>query len=200
MKYPIQEIFYSLQAEGSKAGNAAIFIRLAGCNIGCPWCDTKETWKIDKEKVEFLNAKQISKKIKSYSGKFVVITGGEPSLYDLKELVNELHSQNYYIAMETAGTNPITAPIDWICLSPKTRKAPLSENLIKTNELKVVISEKKDFLFAEKMKEQCSKDCLFYLQTEWSKNLEISNKLIEYIKQKPTWKLSIQLHKILNIR
>jgi organic radical activating enzyme len=199
MKLPIQEIFYSLQGEGFHAGRASIFIRLAGCDVGCKWCDTKESWKVDNNNSKALTIEQILEKIKDFESKFVVITGGEPSLYDLNLLVNSLHEYNYTIALETSGTNLIKGMLDWICLSPKSHKPPIKQNFSRASELKMIITNEKDFEFAEDCAKLCGDNTKLFLQTEWSERNQMVKKIIKYIEENPQWNLSLQLHKILNI-
>lgn len=195
---PIMEHFYTLQGEGCYAGRAAYFIRLAGCNVGCSWCDVKESWEVDPK--QLMDFSILLEEIRKLNVNFVVITGGEPCMYDLTHLVALLKSHKIYVAIETSGTYPLKGDIDWYCFSPKKFKAPIEEAYEKANELKVIINHPSDFDFARKHQAKLKrKDCLLYLQTEWSKAERFLPQIIEFIKANPEWRLSLQTHKYLNI-
>ncbi len=196
-KLPVMEAFYTLQGEGAHQGRAAYFIRLGGCDVGCVWCDVKESWDASKHPV--IAVEEIVAKASAYPGRLAVITGGEPLLHNLDLLTEALHKQGFETNMETSGSSPISGHWDWICLSPKKFKAPLSEVIEKANELKVVIFNKHDFKWAETYAAQVPSDCLLYLQPEWDKASEMTPLILEYIKENPQWRLSLQVHKYLNI-
>lgn len=197
MQYPVMETFYSIQGEGFHQGRAAFFIRLAGCDVGCHWCDVKESW--DAEKHQLLSTHEILEKVKLTKTDFVVITGGEPCMYNLQNLSTSLKSLLVEIAIETSGAYPLSGNIDWICISPKKFKAPLVENISKADELKIIVYNKSDFEWAEKYRKQCHPHCKLYLQAEWSKEKEMMPLLITYIQHNPQWNLSLQIHKYLNL-
>ena len=205
IKLPVYEIFYSLQGEGRNVGMAACFVRLAGCNVGCDFCDEKKAW--SKSNSVLMNADEILQKVKEFSATNVIVTGGEPTLYDLSELTKSLHDSGIKTYIETSGVNPITGFWDWITLSPKKNKLPLPKSLQKANELKVVIEQEKDFIFAENMRSQAitKKDSdviekVFYLQPEYSKKETVLPIIEEYIKANPVWRLSLQMHKMINVK
>lgn len=197
MKYPVMEHFYTLQGEGRYTGQAAYFIRLGGCDVGCVWCDVKESWPMDAH--PSYSVEEIVEWVQKYPAKIVVITGGEPTLHNLEELTTALQNAGYRTHLETAGTNVITGKWDWITLSPKKFKAPLDSNLKLANELKVVIFHKSDFAWAEKYEKEMHANCLLYLQTEWDKREENTPLILDYIAKKPQWTLSLQIHKYINI-
>jgi 7-carboxy-7-deazaguanine synthase len=194
---PVMEHFYTLQGEGYNTGTASYFIRLAGCDVGCHWCDVKESWNANAHTYYTIDA--IVKFVTDANAKNVVITGGEPCMHNLTELTTALKLHNCTICIETSGAYPLTGTIDWVCVSPKKFKAPLPQTLAKANELKVVVFNKHDFKWAEDNFKQCNPSCLGYLQPEWDKSAEINMSIVEYIKFNPQWKLSLQTHKYLNI-
>jgi organic radical activating enzyme len=190
---PVMEHFYTLQGEGFHQGKAAYFIRLGGCDVGCVWCDVKDSWDADKHpKYEI---KTLVEEVKKTPTEIVVITGGEPLMHNLDELTKELHVAGFKTNIETSGAYPLSGSWDWICLSPKKFKAPLPEVIPFANELKVVIFNKSDFDWAEKYAGLVSPSCKLYLQPEWDKAAEMTPLIIEYIKAKPKWELSLQIHK-----
>ena len=195
--YPVMEHFYTLQGEGKYTGTAAYFIRLGGCDVGCVWCDVKESWDADahpKVSVEFL-----VDTVKAFPGELVVITGGEPAMHDLTDLVDALHAAGKYVAIETSGAHPLTGNVDWYTFSPKKFKAHVQEAYSKASELKIVIYHKSDFEWAEEHARNVSPDCKLYLQPEWSKQERLLPELIDYVKNHPKWTVSLQTHKYLNI-
>jgi organic radical activating enzyme len=194
---PLMEEFYTIQGEGFNTGKAAYFIRLGGCDVGCHWCDVKESW--DAEIHPLTSADQIVQNAEKYPGKAVVITGGEPLIYNLDYLTLQLQSRNIKTFIETSGAYPLSGSWDWICLSPKKFKAPLQEISRVAGELKVIVFNKSDFEFAEKHAEFVSESCKLYLQPEWSKSKEITPLIIEYVMANPKWEISLQTHKFLNI-
>ncbi|MEO0066477.1 MAG: hypothetical protein RI983_1803 [Bacteroidota bacterium] len=194
---PVMEAFYTLQGEGAHQGRAAYFIRLGGCDVGCVWCDVKDSWDASKHPV--ISVEEIVAKASSYPGRLAVITGGEPLLHNLDSLTEALHAAGFETNMETSGSSPLSGHWDWICLSPKKFKAPLPEVVEKANELKVVIFNKHDFKWAEEYASQIPDTCQLFLQPEWEKASEITPLILDYIKENPKWCLSLQVHKYLNI-
>jgi len=191
------ESFYTLQGEGFHQGRAAYFIRLGGCDVGCVWCDVKDSWNAGKHPL--LNIDDLIFYIKKTPAKLVVITGGEPLMHDLTHLTKALQDQGYETNIETSGSHPLSGSWDWICLSPKKFKAPLPEVVPFANELKVVIFNKSDFDWAEKYAALVSPACKLYLQPEWDKASTVTPLLIDYIKAHPKWELSLQIHKYINV-
>lgn len=194
---PVMEHFYTIQGEGKHSGRAAYFIRLAGCDVGCVWCDVKESWDAAIHPVVAID--RIIDWVKSSKTEFVVITGGEPTLYDLTTLVDRLHSLNLEIAIETSGCYPLNGAIDWYCFSPKKFKKPCEESYKKANELKVIIAHPSDFEWAEQHAALVGPDCQLYLQPEWSKQERFLSSIIDYVKEYPKWKISLQTHKFMQI-
>ncbi len=193
---PVMERFYTLQGEGFHQGRAAYFIRLGGCDVGCVWCDVKESW--DAEKFEKSTVESLMANVKE-TAEIVVINGGEPLMHNLDALTNELKNAGLKAHIETSGAHPLSGSWDWICLSPKKFKAPLDEILPHANELKVVVFNKSDFAWAEKYAALVSVDCKLYLQPEWGKAAQITPAIIDYIKANPKWELSLQIHKYINV-
>jgi 7-carboxy-7-deazaguanine synthase len=194
---PVMEQFYTLQGEGFHQGRAAYFIRLGGCDVGCVWCDVKESWEADKHpkyEVESLKSEVIKT-----PAEIVVITGGEPLMYNLNALTEELQDAGLKTHIETSGAYPLSGDWNWICLSPKKFKAPLPDILPKAHELKVVIFNNSDFAWAEKYAAKVSANCKLYLQPEWEKAAQMTPLIIEYIKAHPKWELSLQIHKYINV-
>jgi organic radical activating enzyme len=194
---PVMEHFYTLQGEGFHQGKAAYFIRLGGCDVGCVWCDVKESWDADKHP-KFQIGSLVSE-VRKTPAKIVVITGGEPLMYDLTYLTQQLQQAGYKTHVETSGAYPLSGNWDWICVSPKKFKAPLPEILPHADELKVIIFNKSDFDWAEKYAAEVSKECKLYLQPEWDKAAHVTPLIIHYIKQHPKWELSLQIHKYINV-
>ncbi len=194
---PVMEAFYTIQGEGFHQGRAAYFIRLGGCDVGCFWCDVKESW--DASLHPQLSIEEIIDGATQYPGRLAVVTGGEPLLHNLDELTSQLHNAGFETNIETSGSSPLSGDWDWICLSPKKFKAPVPENLPLANELKVVIYNKHDFEWAETYAAQVSQGCKLYLQPEWDKAPIVTPLIIDYIKAKPQWELSLQVHKYINV-
>ena len=194
---PLMEAFYTIQGEGYHSGRAAYFIRTAGCDVGCVWCDVKESW--DENAHPKSSIQSIIEEVKSSKTSFVVITGGEPTMYDLTPLTLALKKIGMEIAIETSGVYPITGQIDWICLSPKKFKFPLEENYTKADELKMIIFNKSDFDWATELKTKVKPTCKLYLQTEWSKSDKMLPLIIDYVKTNTEWNISLQTHKYLDI-
>lgn len=197
MQYPVMEHFYTLQGEGNFTGHAAYFIRLGGCDVGCVWCDVKESWPMDAHPK--YDVETMLSWVKEHPVKIVVITGGEPTMHNLTALTEALKSAGYRTHIETAGVYPLTGQWDWVTLSPKKFKASIAENLKKADELKVVVFHKSDFEWAEKYEAEMREDCMLYLQTEWDKRDENTPLILDYIAQHPQWILSMQTHKYINI-
>lgn len=191
------EHFYTLQGEGFHSGVAAYFIRLGGCDVGCVWCDVKESW--DAAKHPKMTTDEIIGHASQHRGRVAVITGGEPAMHDLSSLTDALHKAGFKAHIETSGAHPLSGDLDWVTLSPKKFKAPLEENLEKANELKVVVYNRSDFQWAEQFADKMPKNCLLYLQPEWSKKEQVTPLIIDYIQQHPQWQLSLQTHKYINI-
>ncbi len=191
------ESFYTLQGEGFHQGKAAYFIRLAGCDVGCVWCDVKESW--DKNLHKEVSIEEIVTRAKENPGRIAVITGGEPALYNSDELTERLHEENFTTHIETSGAYSLTGQWDWICVSPKKFKTPLPENIKMANELKIIVYNKSDFSWAEKNASLASSQCKLYLQPEWTKAAEMTPLIVDYIKQNPRWELSLQIHKYINV-
>jgi 7-carboxy-7-deazaguanine synthase len=194
---PVMEDFYTLQGEGFYQGRPAYFIRLAGCDVGCVWCDVKESW--DAEKHPNIAIETIVEKIKNTPAEIAVITGGEPLLHDLTSLLRNLRIAGLRTHIETSGSSPLTGKPDWITLSPKKFKAPLHEVAVMADELKVVVFNKSDFLWAEQWATVVPPSCKLYLQPEWEKSALVTPMIIDYIKANPKWRLSLQIHKYINV-
>ena len=191
------EAFYTLQGEGFHQGKAAYFIRLGGCDVGCVWCDVKDSWEAGKHPLQSIG--EIVTGASAFPGRLAIVTGGEPLMHNLDELTNALHAAGFATNIETSGAWPVSGSWDWICLSPKKFKAPLPEILPLANELKVVIFNKTDFAWAEKYAAQTSPGCKLYLQPEWEKSAVVTPLIIEYIKQNPQWEFSLQIHKYIHV-
>jgi organic radical activating enzyme len=197
IQLPVMEHFYTLQGEGYHQGKAAYFIRLGGCDVGCVWCDVKDSW--DAEKHPKFDVRSLKLEVKETPAEIVVITGGEPLMHNLDELTEEFQTAGLKMHIETSGAYPLSGLWDWICLSPKKFKAPLEPVLHLANELKVVVFNKSDFDWAEKYAALVSPSCKLYLQPEWDKAAEVTPMIIGYIKENPQWELSLQIHKYINV-
>ena len=194
---PLMEAFYSLQGEGYWRGCAAYFIRLGGCDVGCHWCDVKESWPAEAHPI--VPVTEIATEALKHS-KLIIITGGEPLMWNLDKLTALLQAGGARTHIETSGAHPLSGSWDWICLSPKKIKRPTEGVLEKANELKMVVYNNNDFLFAEEMASKVSSNCLLYLQPEWSKRAVATPKIIDYVMKHPQWRVSLQMHKYLDIR
>ena len=194
---PLMEEFYTIQGEGYNTGKAAYFIRLGGCDVGCHWCDVKESW--DAELHPLTAADTIVTNASQHPSKAVVVTGGEPLIYNLDYITGNLHKAGIKTFIETSGAYPLSGDWDWICLSPKKFKAPMQNVADAAHELKVIIFNKSDFAFAEHHAGLVSPDCKLYLQPEWSKSKEMIPLIVEYVMNNPQWEVSLQTHKYLNI-
>jgi len=193
---PLMEEFYTIQGEGFHKGTAAYFIRVGGCDVGCHWCDVKESW--DANIHPPTSADAIAQNAAKYSDT-IVVTGGEPLMWDMKPLTRKLKALGLTTHIETSGAYELSGDWDWICLSPKKRMLPTAKVLEKANELKVIIFNKSDFEFAEKHAAQVNKNCILYLQPEWSVRDKIVPLIVDYVMKNPQWKVSLQTHKYLNI-
>ena len=191
------EEFYTIQGEGYHSGKAAYFIRLGGCDVGCHWCDVKESWDADLHPLTLSD--EIVNNASKYPGKAAVITGGEPLLYNLDYLTKSLKKMGIATFIETSGAYPLSGDWDWICLSPKKFKAPRPDVTPFANELKVIVFNKSDFIWAEEHAKMVAPNCKLYLQPEWSKSSEMTPFIIDYVMNNPKWEISLQTHKFLNI-
>ena len=194
---PVMEAFYTIQGEGFHSGRAAYFIRLGGCDVGCQWCDVKDSWDAEKHPVRSIDS--IVNEATQYPSRFVVITGGEPAMYDLIPLTRLLKDKGFEIAIETSGVYQLSGIVDWICVSPKKFKSVLPEMLSMAHELKVIINHTSDYQFAEQFLRGVPTDCKLYLQAEYSKFDHHIPGMIDYVKTNPMWKISLQTHKIINV-
>ena len=194
---PVMEQFYTIQGEGYHQGKAAYFIRLGGCDVGCVWCDVKESWEANKHPLLYVD--DLVSEASKYQGRLAVITGGEPLMHNLNSLTERLQGAGFKTNIETSGSSELTGNWDWICLSPKKFKAPLPGILPKANELKIVVFNKSDFEWAEKYAGLVSQSCKLYLQPEWDKAKVVTPMIIEYIKANPRWELSLQIHKYIDV-
>lgn len=195
---PVMEAFYTLQGEGFHQGRAAYFIRLGGCDVGCHWCDVKESWDINAHPK--LSLEQIVEEASQHQGRLAVVTGGEPLMHNLDELTTALHQAGFETNIETSGVcEQVTGAWDWICFSPKKFKKPNPEIYSRANELKVIIYNQSDFEWAESFAEVVSENCMLYLQPEWSRMETMLPEIIEYIKNNPKWRISLQVHKFMDI-
>ncbi len=195
--YPVMEHFYTLQGEGYHTGKAAYFIRLGGCDVGCVWCDVKDSW--DASAHPQMTVEEIVAAASAHPGRIAVITGGEPAMHDLTLLNDSLQSAGFLTHIETSGAHPLHGKLDWITLSPKKFKAPLSAVIDQADELKIVVFNESDFAWGEQYAALVEPFCKLYLQPEWSKRDVITPLIIDYIKQHPQWQLSLQTHKYINI-
>ena len=193
---PLMEKFYTIQGEGYYKGAAAYFIRIGGCDVGCHWCDVKESWNPQLHpalSVEEIVAEAVSK------SKIVVVTGGEPLTWNMDPLTTLLKQKGARIHIETSGAYPFSGIWDWVCLSPKKNKLPVAEAYQKADELKMIIYNKHDLVFAEEQAAQVGRDCILYLQPEWSKREKMMPLIVDYVLANPQWQVSLQTHKYLNV-
>jgi 7-carboxy-7-deazaguanine synthase len=195
--YPVMEHFYTIQGEGFHQGKAAYFIRLAGCDVGCPWCDVKDSW--EEKKHPRITVDQLVAEVMKTKARIVVITGGEPLMHDLGPLTEALHENGWLVHLETSGAYPLSGTFEWICLSPKKFKAPLPEILPLSQECKVVVFNKSDLDWAEKYAALVSPSCKLYLQPEWEKSSIVTPLIIDFIKENPGWEFSLQIHKYIHV-
>ena len=193
---PLMEEFYTIQGEGFYKGTAAYFVRIGGCDVGCHWCDVKESW------IASLHPPTETEKIVANAAKYsdtIVVTGGEPLMWDMTELTSQLKAEGMKVHIETSGAYELSGTWDWICLSPKKMKLPTQGVYDKANELKTIIYNKDDFRFAEEQAAKVNKDCILYMQPEWSKRDKMIPEIVDYVMANPKWKVSLQTHKYLNI-
>jgi 7-carboxy-7-deazaguanine synthase len=195
---PVMEAFYTIQGEGFYQGHAAYFVRLGGCDVGCVWCDVKESWDADAHPK--ISVTDIVEEALQFEGRMVVITGGEPLMHNTDALTQQFKTHGFTTNIETSGSSPLSGNWDWLCLSPKKFKEPLPEICGKAHELKMIIYNKSDFEWAEKYAALVSPSCQLYLQPEWSKIDSMIDSIISYIQQNPKWQLSLQLHKYIGVR
>ncbi len=194
---PVMEHFYTIQGEGHHSGKAAYFVRLAGCDVGCVWCDVKESWY--SEGYPVLSVDQIVTEAQKFPSKIVVITGGEPWMYNLNNLTAALIKNGFKTHLETSAAHSPSGYWDWITVSPKKFKKPLANSIIRAYELKIVVYNKTDLKWAEEHAALVNEDCLLYLQPEWSKQEQMLPLIIDYVKQNPKWNISLQTHKFMDI-
>lgn len=197
VKLPLMEAFYTIQGEGHFSGNSAYFIRLGGCDVGCVWCDVKDSWEADKWPKQSVD--EIVDGALQHKTRLAVITGGEPLMYNLDDLTDALKVHGMNTNVETSGAHPLSGSWDWICFSPKKFMKPKNEVYHVADELKVVIYNKSDFAWAEEHAAKVNPDCLLYLQPEWDKSNQMLPQIIEYVKDNPQWKISLQTHKYMDI-
>jgi len=194
---PVMESFYTIQGEGHFSGTPAYFIRLGGCDVGCHWCDVKESW--DASKFDWVGVDQLVEEVLASGSGLAVITGGEPLIYDLSLLTKKLQDQGIKTNVETSGAYQLTGSWDWVCFSPKKFKEPIPSIFQHVDELKVIVFNKSDFEWAEKYEKLISEKVLSFLQPEWSKEKEMVPLIVDYIKRNPKWKISLQTHKYMDI-
>lgn len=196
LELPLMEEFYTIQGEGFYTGTAAYFIRIGGCDVGCHWCDVKESWEAANHPLTSVDAMVANAKAQA---EVVVITGGEPLTWNMVELTTRLKNEGLRVHIETSGAYPFSGTWDWICLSPKKNKLPVEEAYQKANELKVIIYNQHDFKFAEEEAAKVNQDCVLFLQPEWSKRDAMTPYIVDYVMNNPKWRVSLQTHKYLNI-
>lgn len=197
VQLPVMESFYTIQGEGRNTGRAAYFIRLGGCNVGCVWCDVKESWEADVHPVRGIDA--LLEEAEKHISRFVVITGGEPCIYDLEPITRLFHEKGMEMAIETSGAYPLSGTWDWICVSPKKFMAPRPDVLAKADELKVVVYHKSDLEWALAQAKHVPEQTLRYLQPEYSRRDEILPLIIDFVKSNPGWRICIQTHKVIQV-
>lgn len=197
IEYPLMEHFYTIQGEGAHTGRAAYFLRLGGCDVGCVWCDVKESWDASKHPLQSVAI--MTMWAKESGTEMAVITGGEPAMHNLEPLTLALQGAGIETNIETSGAHPLTGNWNWVCVSPKKFKAPLLEVLVQADELKVVIFNKSDFEWAEQHAAKVGKNCKLFLQPEWDQREKVTPLIIDYVKANPKWRISLQTHKYLQI-
>jgi 7-carboxy-7-deazaguanine synthase len=194
---PLMEDFYTLQGEGAHTGKAAYFLRVGGCDVGCYWCDVKESW--NPELHPLTPVEDIIRRTLDNPSRTVVLTGGEPLMYNLEPLCSGLIREGISVHLETSGSHPFSGSFDWICLSPKRKSPPLEKIYLKAHELKVIIFDETDFEWAEENAGRVNPECQLFLQPEWSRMKDVMPGIIDYVMQYPRWKVSLQTHKYLHI-
>ncbi len=193
---PLMEEFYTIQGEGFHKGTAAYFIRIGGCDVGCHWCDVKESWNAEIHPPTEIDS--IVRNAVQYSDT-IVVTGGEPLTWDMGPLTDALKARKLKTHIETSGAYPLTGTWDWICLSPKKNKLPIGDIYRRAHELKVIAYNKHDFIFAEEQASLVGEECILYLQPEWSNREKVIPLIVDYVMRNPKWKVSLQTHKYLHI-
>lgn len=196
-KLPVMEAFYTIQGEGYHTGKAAFFIRIAGCDVGCHWCDVKESWPFEGHP-EY-TVLELVELASSYPSRLVIITGGEPFLHDMTELTDGLRNAGFQVHVETAGVYPLSGTWDWICLSPKKFVPARDEYFNNAHEIKVIVYNKSDFEWLKTFSSKIKSSSLSYLQPEWSKKDKMMPEIVEFVKNNPSWEISLQTHKYLQI-
>ena len=196
-KLPIMEQFYTIQGEGFHKGTAAYFVRIGGCDVGCHWCDVKESW--DASVHPLVNVEDVVKNASNQPAKTVVITGGEPLMFNLSFLTERLRQEGMNVHVETSGAHPFSGNFDWVCLSPKKTSPPQAEYYENAHELKVIIHNRHDFEWAEEHAERVNERCMLFIQPEWSKRDEVMPQIVEFVMKNPRWNISLQSHKYMNI-
>ncbi len=194
---PVMEQFYTIQGEGAFAGYAAYFIRLGGCDVGCVWCDVKDSW--DASKHPMVSEKSLVDAVVHSGAPICVITGGEPAMYDLTSLTGLLKAAGVRTHIETSAAYPIVGDFDWVCISPKKFKFPLESEMLKANELKIIVFNKSDFEWAQTWSNQVTSSCRLLLQPEWDKRDQVMHLLVDFVKQNPRWQISLQTHKYIGV-
>jgi organic radical activating enzyme len=197
-KLPVMEQFYTLQGEGVYTGCPAYFIRLAGCDVGCVWCDVKESWNAS-DHPKKLVSELVNEVVESGANR-VIITGGEPLMHNLDELTKRLREKGIKTHLETSGTHPLTGEWDWITFSPKKFKKPTDEIFQKANELKVIVFHPSDIQWAMDLSQQVSSHCQNLLQPEWERQDDVLPIIMAHLTQNPNWRLSLQTHKFIGVR
>jgi 7-carboxy-7-deazaguanine synthase len=197
LELPLMEEFYTIQGEGYHSGKAAYFIRVGGCDVGCHWCDVKESW--DASLHPLTDTDRIIENASRFPAKAVVVTGGEPTIYNLTYLTAQFKKIGIQTFIETSGAYPLTGSWDWICLSPKKTMPPLPLNIPRADELKIIVHNKNDFEWAEQYAAHVDSRCLLFLQPEWSKRSELMPLIVDYVMKYPKWNVSLQTHKYMNI-
>lgn len=197
LELPLMEEFYTIQGEGFHSGKPAYFIRVGGCDVGCHWCDVKESW--DAALHPLTKVDVIVENTSKYPAKAVVVTGGEPSMYNMNYITSQFKSKGIETFIETSGAYKLTGQWDWVCLSPKKTSPPMAENYPLANELKIIVHNKNDFEWAEKHAALVSSSCKLFLQPEWSRSKEMMPLIVDYVMANPKWNVSLQTHKYMNI-
>ncbi len=196
-KLAVVEAFYTIQGEGANTGRAAYFIRLAGCDVCCAWCDAQQSWV--RGRYERQSIERIVEGVRAAGARTVVITGGEPLMHNLDGLTRALHTMGCEVLLESSGSHPLSGEFDWICISPKRRKMPEAWAYVAASELKMVISGAEDLELARECASRVGEGCRLYLQPEWSVAKEVMDLIVEYVKANPRWRVSLQTHKYMEI-
>jgi len=196
-KLPVMEAFYTIQGEGIHCGKAAYFVRLAGCDVGCVWCDVKESWSVSD--TQYRSIVEIVSEASNHSSRIAVITGGEPCMYNLSQLIDAFHLKGFRVHLETSGAYPVQGKADWICVSPKKFKEPVRDVLKIANELKVIVFHESDLKWANELSEYVSSTCSLLLQPEYEKSNKMLPLIVNYCKEDPRWRISLQTHKYIGI-